>query len=88
MSFIKTKKGIKVIEFNCEFGDDEAINVANESDLGKIFEAIAYGSLNTINVGAEIMLQLLNMIQLDIRVIHKVGLSMNVNSEIICMFQV
>ena len=51
-SFIKTKKGIKVIEFNCRFGDSEVINVLEllETDLGKIFEAIAYGSLNTINV--------------------------------------
>lgn len=51
-SFIKTKKGIKVIEFNCRFGDSEAINVLEllETDLGIIFEAIAYGSLNTINV--------------------------------------
>lgn len=47
-SFIKTKKGIKVIEFNCRLGDSEAINVLEllETDLGKIFEAIAYGTLN------------------------------------------
>lgn len=51
-SFIKTKKGIKVIEFNCRFGDSEAINVLEllETDLGEIFEAIAFGSLNTLTV--------------------------------------
>ena len=50
-SFIKTDKGIKVIEFNCRFGDSEAINVVEllDVDLGLIFRAMIKGNLDTIN---------------------------------------
>ena len=41
-SFIKTKDGIKVIEYNARFGDPEAINALEilETDLNSIFTHI------------------------------------------------
>lgn len=46
-SFITTKKGVYVIEFNARFGDPEALNVLSilDSDLVAIFNAITTGTL-------------------------------------------
>jgi len=51
-SFIKTEKGIKVIEFNCRFGDSEAINVMEllDTDLGEIFNAMIETNLDNISI--------------------------------------
>lgn len=47
-SFIATKKGIFVIEFNARFGDPEALNVLSilESDFVAICQAMIQGNLN------------------------------------------
>ena len=49
-SFMKTENGIKVIEFNCRFGDSEAINVMEllDTDLGEIFHAMVETQLDNI----------------------------------------
>ncbi len=46
-SFIATKEGIFVIEFNARFGDPEALNVLTilDSDLASIFQAMVTGNL-------------------------------------------
>jgi phosphoribosylamine--glycine ligase len=46
-SFMATKKGVQLIEFNARFGDPEALNVLAilESDLVTIFEAMVQGTL-------------------------------------------
>lgn len=51
-SFIKTADGIKVIEYNCRFGDPEAINVLEllETDLVDIFIAMRDGNLDKLDV--------------------------------------
>lgn len=51
-SFIKTSKGIKVIEYNSRFGDPESINVLHilKTDLHNIFQSINNASLNLIDV--------------------------------------
>lgn len=51
-SFMKTKQGIKVIEYNCRFGDPECINILHlmENNLLDLFQAIANGILNKINL--------------------------------------
>lgn len=48
--FIKTKNGVKVIEYNSRFGDPEAMNILTllETDLVDISEAIIKGSLNQV----------------------------------------
>lgn len=53
--FMKTKDGIKLIEYNARFGDPEALNVLalldhSESDLVTIFKAMIDGELNKIPV--------------------------------------
>ena len=50
--FILTASGIKVIEFNARFGDPEAMNVLPllETDLIDIVEAVAAGTLDTLDV--------------------------------------
>ncbi len=51
-SFIKTDKGIKVIEYNSRFGDPECLNIMSllQTDLGKIFTSMIEGSLDKINI--------------------------------------
>ena len=51
-SFIKTKAGIKVIEYNARFGDPEAINALEilETDLNSIFTHINNNTLKNIEV--------------------------------------
>jgi phosphoribosylamine---glycine ligase len=51
-SFIATRTGVHVIEFNARFGDPEALNVLTllESDLVAIFQAMVTGSLSTDHV--------------------------------------
>ncbi|MDA8561757.1 phosphoribosylamine--glycine ligase [Gammaproteobacteria bacterium] len=46
-SFMVTKDGLKLIEYNVRFGDPEALNVLSilKSDLSKIFEAMISGHL-------------------------------------------
>jgi len=48
-SFIKTKNGIKVIEFNCRLGDPEAINLMEllETDLIYLFKCMS--NMNAFN---------------------------------------
>ncbi len=47
-SFMATKEGVRIIEFNARFGDPEAMNVLAllESDLVAIFQAIVQGTLS------------------------------------------
>ena len=47
-SFIATKDGVYVIEYNARFGDPEALNVLTilESDLVEIFQAMVTGNLS------------------------------------------
>lgn len=51
--FIKTKKGIKVIEYNARFGDPEAMNIlvlfGENADFYAVCEAIIEGNLDKIN---------------------------------------
>ncbi len=51
-SFIKTKDGIKIIEFNARFGDPECINILEilETDLSHIFEHMINGKLNQLDI--------------------------------------
>ena len=51
-SFISCKEGIKIIEYNCRFGDPECINVLEllETDLLEIFLAIPTQKLHTLKV--------------------------------------
>ena len=51
-SFMKTNDGVKVIEYNCRFGDPEAINVLEllETDFVDILDAMKTGTLNELNV--------------------------------------
>lgn len=51
-SFIATKKGIYVIEFNARFGDPEALNVLSilESDFVALCQAMVKGELHTSQV--------------------------------------
>ena len=51
-SFIATKDGIYVIEFNARFGDPEALNVLSilESDLVSIYQAMVTGNLTNEHV--------------------------------------
>lgn len=51
-SYMKTKLGIKLIEFNARFGDPEGVAVLEllETDLFDIFEAITNQSLNELDV--------------------------------------
>ena len=52
-SFMKTFDGkIKVIEFNCRFGDSEVFNILNiiENDLSDIFNHMVKGTLNKIKI--------------------------------------
>ncbi len=51
-SFIKTLNGIKVIEFNCRFGDSEAINIIEllENDLGIVFSAMIREKLDQVEL--------------------------------------
>ncbi|MDP1603347.1 MAG: phosphoribosylamine--glycine ligase [Legionella sp.] len=51
-SFIATKKGIYVIEFNARFGDPEVLNVLSilESDFVSICQAMVSGNLKTCGV--------------------------------------
>ena len=53
-SFIKCKetKDIKIIEYNCRFGDPECVNVLEllETDLNTIFESIINECLTDINI--------------------------------------
>ncbi len=48
--FMATKEGVKLIEYNCRFGDPEAMNVLSilESDLFEIFRQMAAGKITTI----------------------------------------
>lgn len=52
-SFMKTNNNkIKLIEFNCRFGDSEVYNLLNciETDLSLIFKHMTEGTLNNINI--------------------------------------
>jgi phosphoribosylamine---glycine ligase len=51
-SFIATRNGIYVIEFNARFGDPESLNVLTilESDFSSICEALVTGNLSTDKV--------------------------------------
>lgn len=51
-NFIKTKDGIRLLEYNVRFGDPDAINALEllESDFVDICDAIIHGKLNEINV--------------------------------------
>lgn len=51
-SYMKTNKGIKLIEFNARFGDPEVIAVLDilETDLFDIFDAISLQKLNEIDI--------------------------------------
>jgi phosphoribosylamine--glycine ligase len=51
-SFIATKDGVYVIEFNARFGDPEALNVLTilESDLVAIYQAMVTGNLTNDHV--------------------------------------
>ncbi|HEX4046100.1 MAG TPA: phosphoribosylamine--glycine ligase, partial [Gammaproteobacteria bacterium] len=48
-SFIATRQGVQVIEFNARFGDPEALNILTilESDLVAICQALITGNLST-----------------------------------------
>ena len=50
--FMATAEGVRVIEFNVRLGDPEAINMMAllETDIVKLFEAIAEGTLNKSDV--------------------------------------
>lgn len=49
-SFMKTATGLKVIEFNCRFGDPECINLLSllKTDLLEIFRAIVTSTLHLL----------------------------------------
>ncbi len=51
-SFIVTRKGVYVIEFNARFGDPEALNVLTilESDFVELCQSMVTGNLSTENV--------------------------------------
>ena len=52
-SYIKTVEGeIKLIEFNCRFGDSEVFNILNliETDLTEIFKSMIEGNLDKVNI--------------------------------------
>nr|QBK87639.1 MAG: uncharacterized protein LCMAC201_05520 [Marseillevirus LCMAC201] len=51
-SFIKTSSGVKVIEYNCRFGDPEVINVLEllQTDLIDILSAMYNSSLDQLRV--------------------------------------
>ena len=51
-SFMKTDSGVKVIEYNCRFGDPEAINVLEllESDFVDVLLAMKDGALDQLDV--------------------------------------
>ena len=50
--FIKTKNGVRLIEFNARFGDPEAMNIFNllESDFVSVVESCINGTLNPAQV--------------------------------------
>ena len=50
--FMATSNGVKLIEYNARFGDPEAMNVLSllDSDIVEIFDAIAMGTLENIDV--------------------------------------
>ena len=50
--FMKTKNGVKLIEYNARFGDPEAMNLLSllETDFVEINYAMATGNLNKINL--------------------------------------
>lgn len=50
--FMKTKNGVKLIEYNARFGDPEALNALPllESDAVELFESAIYKRLNKIDV--------------------------------------
>ena len=54
-SFMKTEKGIKLIEYNARFGDPECLVVLEvlKTDLGLIFQEIVNGNLDTIDIEYE-----------------------------------
>ena len=51
-SFMKTVDGIKIIEFNCRFGDSEVINILEllENDLGDVFRNMINQNLDKIKL--------------------------------------
>ena len=51
-SFMKTEQGIKVIEYNCRFGDPEAINVLEllKTDFVDIVSAMCNGTLKDLSI--------------------------------------
>ena len=52
-SYMKTITGkIKLIEYNCRFGDSEVFNILNtiETDLSKVFKSMINGSLNKLDI--------------------------------------
>lgn len=51
-SYIKTENSIKLIEFNCRFGDSEAFNVLKciKTDLSDIFHHMINNTLDLINI--------------------------------------
>ena len=51
-SFIKTDKGIKVIEYNARFGDSECLNIIYnlETPLEAIFNSIVESSLDKLDI--------------------------------------
>ena len=51
-SFMKTKEGIKIIEYNARFGDPECVNIMSvlETDLLEIFNGIIDGTLKDLDI--------------------------------------
>lgn len=52
-SYMKTKNGnIKLIEYNCRFGDSEVFNILNciDTDLSKVFKSMTEGTLGITDV--------------------------------------
>ena len=51
-SFMKTKNGIKIIEFNCRFGDPECILLMKliQNSLYDIFKCFSLGKLNKVDM--------------------------------------